>query len=84
MYKEETNEKPKNLQIKKPINDVKKICPIPVTKETFPTSLTTEGFKLSPIIKSKKEIPNSEKTNKGLSLEIMLKNKGPVNIPAII
>ena len=51
-------EKPRNLLIRKPIREVKMICPTPVIRETFPTSLITFGLRLMPIMKRRKVIPN--------------------------
>ena len=55
-------EKPRSLLIRKPIREVNIICPTPVIRETFPTSLITFGLKLIPIIKRRKVIPSWEKT----------------------
>jgi len=43
IYKEGIIANPINLEIKKPIIDVNKTCPMPVIKETFPTSTSLAG-----------------------------------------
>ena len=53
-------EKPINLHMKNPINEVNITWPIPVTEETLPTSFITLGLKLKPTIKRSSAIPICE------------------------
>jgi len=50
-------ENPNNLLIKKPKIDVNTIWPIPVIKETFPTSFITFGLRLNPTINNNNATP---------------------------
>ncbi len=62
IYMDEIVEKPRSLLMKKPIREVKMICPMPVTRETFPTSFMTFGLRLIPTMKRRNVIPICEKT----------------------
>ena len=62
MYRETNGENPRKMLIRKPIREVKIICPTPVIRETFPTSLIIFGLRLIPTIKSRNVTPICEKT----------------------
>lgn len=61
IYREETAENPNKIPKMNPTREVKIICPTPVIRETFPTSLITPGLKLNPTMNNSKAMPIWEK-----------------------
>ena len=61
MYNETNQLNPNTIPIRKPPMEVKTICPMPVIKEIFPTSLITLGERCKPTINKSKATPISEK-----------------------
>ena len=74
MYAETIMGKPSSLLMRKPIREVNTICPIPVTKETFPTSFMTFGLRLIPMMKRRKVTPICEKIDI-VSVDLMMLRK---------
>ncbi len=57
------------------------IYPSPVTKDTFPTSRITSGFKLSPMIKRRMAMPSLAKSSMYSVDLIRFRKYGPAIIP---
>jgi hypothetical protein len=84
MYIEVNVEKPSDEEIKYPMMEVKTICPPPVTTEIYPTSFTILGERFIPTRKSRKDIPNSEKTFI-IPVSLMISStNGPERTPEIM